>query len=182
MLKIKNQKRDPIVPPVTISALYDLSSFRHWNDVVINQKEFDFTRKELRHDRKVMARALLALGVKKGDIILVATGREMYENILMFLAANKIGAVVSFLDERTSRDTLLHYIEEFKSSVVVTYKYNSKRIKELKRDAKTVKTVINFDGRMIDEGDIDPDQTEVIEMSALDSIWVGKLKISEIAE
>ncbi len=181
MLKIKNQKRDPIVPPVTISALFDLSSFRHWKNVVVNQKEFDFTRKELKHDRKIVARALLKLGVKKGDVILVATGREMYENILLFLAANKIGALVSFLDERTSRDTLLHYIEEFKSSVVVTYKYNSKRIKELKNDSKTVKTVINLDGRMIDEGDVDPEQTEVIEMSALDCMWVGKQTIKDVA-
>lgn len=181
MLKIKKQKRDPFVPSVTISALFDLSSFRHWDDVVVNQKEFDFTRKELKRDRKIMARALLALGVKKGDVILVATGREMYENILLFLGANKIGAVVSFLDEKTSRDTLLHYIEEFKSSVVVTYKYNNKRIKELKQDAKTVKTVINLDGRMIDEGDVDPEQTEVIEMSALDCMWVGKRTIAEVA-
>ena len=96
MLKIKGQKKDPIVPPVTISALFDLSSFRHWNNVVVNQKEFDFTRRELKSDRKIMARALLALGVKKGDIITVATGRSMYDNILIFLAANKIGALVSF--------------------------------------------------------------------------------------
>lgn len=182
MLKIKNQKRDPFVPPVTISALYNLSSFRHSKDVVINQKEFDFTRKELKHDRKIVAKALLRLGVKKGDVILVATGREMYENVLLFLAANKIGAVVSYLDEKTSRDTLLHYIEEFKSSVVVTYKYNSKKIKELKRDARIVETVINLDGRMIDEGDVDPEQTEIIEMSALDCMWVGKQKISEVAK
>lgn len=182
MLKIKNQKKDPIVPPVTISALFDLSSFQHWDDVVVNQKEFDFTRKELKHDRKVMARALLALGVKKGDIILVATGREIYENILLFLAANKIGAVISFLDERTSRDTLLHYIEEFNASVVVTYKYNARRIKELKRDAKAVKTVINLDGWMVDEGDIDPEQTEIIEVSALDHMWVGKQTVRKVAE
>ena len=141
MLKIKNQKRDPIVPPVTISAIFNLSSFRHWNNVVVDQKEFEFTRKELKADRKVMAKALLALGVKKGDIIMVATGRGMYDNILLFLAANKIGAIVAFLDEKTPRDTLLHYIEEFNSKIVVTYKYSDKRIKELKRDAKIVKSV-----------------------------------------
>ena len=33
MLKIKNQKKDPIVPPLSISALYNLSSFRHWNEI-----------------------------------------------------------------------------------------------------------------------------------------------------
>ena len=182
MLKLKGQKKDPIVPPLTISALYDLSSFRHSKQVVVNQKEFDFTRAELRRDRRVMVRALLSLGVKKGDVILVATGRSMYDNVLIFLAANKIGALVSFLDEKTPRETLLHYIEEFKSSVVVTYKYSDKRIKELKRDAKMVKTVINLDGAIIDAGDIDEEQTEILEMSVLDHMFVGKQTIRKVAE
>lgn len=182
MLKIKGQKKDPIVPPLTISALFDLSSFRHSKQVVVNQKEFDFTRSELKRDRKVMAKAFLALGVKKGDVILVATGRSMYDNVLIFLAANKIGALVSFLDEKTPRETLLHYIEEFNSSVVVTYKYSDKRIKELKREAKNVKMVINLDGAIIDAGDVDEEQTEILEMSVLDHIFVGKQTIRKVAE
>ena len=182
MLKIKNQKKDPIVPPVTISALFDLSSFRHWNNVVVNQKEFDFTRRELKSDRKIVARALLALGVKKGDIITVATGRSMYDNSLLFLAANKIGALVSFLDEKTPRETLLHYIDDFRSKVVVTYKYSDRRIKDLKRDAKSLKTVINLDGEIIVAGDVDEEQTEILEMSALDHMWVGKQTVRKMAE
>lgn len=182
MLKIKHQKRDPIVPPLSISALFNLSSFRHWNDVVINQKEFDFTRRELKHDRLILAKAFLQLGIKKGDIITVATGRSMYENVLIFLAANKIGAIVAFLDEKTPRETLLHYLDEFKSTLLITYKYNSKRITQLKQEAKSVKHVINLDGEMIAQGDIDDSQTEDLEMSALDGIWLGKQKISQVAE
>ncbi len=182
MLKIKGQKKDPIVPPLSISALYNLSSFRHWNQIVVNQKEFDFTRRELKSDRKIVAKALLSLGIKKGDIITVATGRSMYDNVLLFLAANKIGAIVSFLDEKTPRETLLHYIEDFNSKVVVTYKYNDKRIKELKHDAKSIKTVINLDGKLIDEGDIDEAQEEDIEMSVLDHMWVGHQTIREVAK
>lgn len=181
MLKIKHQKKDPIVPPLTISALFNLSSFRHWRDVVIDQKEFEFTRKELKKDRDILARAFLALGVKKGDVITVASGRSMYEGVLIFLAANKIGAVVSFLDEKTPRETLIHYLNEFKSEILITYKTHAKRIKELKHDAKTVKHVINLDGGMIDDGDIDESQTEIIERSALDGIWYGKQPISKIA-
>ena len=86
MLKIKGQKRDPLVPPISISALFNLSSFRHWDDIVINQKELDFTRRELKQDAKILAKAFLQLGIKKHDIITVATGRSMYENVLIFLA------------------------------------------------------------------------------------------------
>ncbi|MBQ1298488.1 acyl--CoA ligase [Candidatus Saccharibacteria bacterium] len=182
MLKIKNQKRDPLVPPVSVSALFNLSSFRHWDDVVVNQKEIDFTRRELKQDQKTLAKAFLQLGIKKGDIITVATGRSMYENILIFLSANRIGAIVSFLDEKTPRETLIHYLDEFKSPLLITYKFKDKRIKELKRDAKSVKHVINLDGKTVDEGGPDDEQLEDIEVFALDSFWLGKQNIKAIAE
>lgn len=182
MLKIKNQKRDPFVPHISISTLFNLSSLRHWDDVVINQKELDFTRRELSHNRRILAKAFLELGVKKGDIITVATGRSMFENVLIFMAANRLGAIVSFLDERTPRDTLIHYLDEFKSEILITYKYKDKRIKELKRDAKTLKHVINMDGRTVDETGPDEDQEEDIEFSSLDGFWVGKQTITRIAE
>ena len=182
MLKIKNQKRDPSVPPISISTLFKLSSFRHWDDVVINQKELDFTRRELKHDQKLLTKAFLQLGTKKGDIILVATGRSMYENVLIFLAANRIGAIVSFLDEKTPRDTILHYLDEFNSKILITYKYSDRRIREMKKDAKGLKFVINMDGRTVDEAGPDDEQTEDIEFAALDGFWLGKQNIQVIAD
>lgn len=175
MLKIKNQKKDPMVPPLTISALFDLSSFRHNKSVVVNQKEMNVTRAEVKRDRKILAKALLELGVKKGDIIMVATGRSMYDNILIFLAANRIGAVVSFLDEKAPRENLIRYLDEFQSKVLFTYKKTAGKIKELKRDAKSVKTVINMAGY--------DDATEGAEYATiLDSFMVGKVPVTKIAE
>ncbi|MBR3332148.1 acyl--CoA ligase [Candidatus Saccharibacteria bacterium] len=182
MLKIKNQKRDPLVPPLSISALYSLSSFQHLNHTVVNQKEFNYTRRELSQDRRNLAKVFLELGVKPGDIILVATSRSMYENIAIFLAANRLGAIVSFLDEKTARDTLLHYLEEFNSSLLITYKYSDKRIKDIKHNAKSLKNVINIDGYFVDNGDPDDEQTETIKASVLDHMWLGKKKLSTIAK
>ena len=69
MLKIKHQKKDPFVPPISISALFNLSCFLHNKNVAIDQNEFRITRKQIKHDKKILVRALLALGIKKGDII-----------------------------------------------------------------------------------------------------------------
>lgn len=182
MLKIKGQKRAPFVPPVSIYTLFKLSSFRHWDDVVVNQKEIDFTRRELKQDIKVLSRAFLQLGVKKGEIILVATGRPMYESILIFLAANRIGAIVSFLDEKSTRDTVVHYLEEFNSRILVTYKYSDKRIDSLKHDVKALKYVINLDGRTVDEAGPDDAQEYDVEFHALDGFWLDGKNISIIAD
>ena len=182
MLKIKGQKRDPLVPPISISALFNLSSFKHWDYIVINQKELDFTRRELKQDAKILAKAFLQLGIKKHDIITVATGRSMYENVLIFLAANRLGIIVSFLDEKTARDTLIHYLEEFNSKLLITYKYSDKRIHDLKHDVKSLQYVINLDGRTVDEAGPDDEQTEDIEFHALDGFWLGKTNIAVVAD
>ena len=183
MLKIKHQKRDPLVPPISVSALFNLSSFGHNDDVVANQKELDFTRRELKQDIKTLAKAFLELGLKKGDIITVATGRSMYENILIFFTANRLGIIVAFLDEKTARDTLLHYLDEFNSPLLITYKATDKRIKDLKHDAKSVKHIINLDGRTIDEAGPDDEQLEDIEFHALDGFLLnGHQPITKIAE
>ena len=146
MLKIKHQKRDPFVPPLSVSALFTLSCLGHGEAVAINQNEQNFTRKEMKRDRKMLAKAFLQLGVKSGDIIVVTTGRPIYESIIIFLAANKIGAAVVYMSETTLRDSLLYYIEEFKSPLVITYKYTDGRVKRLKKDAKVIKNIINLDG------------------------------------
>ena len=183
MLKIKHQKRDPLVPPISVSALFNLSSFGHNDEVVANQKELDFTRRELKQDIKRLAKAFLELGLKKGDIITVATGRSMYENILIFLTANRLGMIVAFLDEKTARDTLLHYLDEFNSPLLITYKATDKRIKDLKHDVKSVKNIINLDGRTVDESGPDDEQLEDIEFHALDGFLLnGHQPITKIAE
>ena len=183
MLKIKHQKRDPLVPPISVSALFNLSSFGHNDDVVANQKELDFTRRELKQDIKTLAKAFLELGLKKGDIITVATGRSMYENILIFFTANRLGIIVAFLDEKTARDTLLHYLDEFNSPLLITYKATDKHIKDLKHDTKSVKHIINLDGRTVDEAGPDDEQLEDIEFHALDGFLLnGHQPITKIAE
>lgn len=152
MLRIKSQKRDPLVPPISISKLFDISCINHLDDIAVDQKELRITRRKLKEDQKTLAKAFLQLGIKRGDIITVATGRSMYDSILIFLAANKIGAVVSFLDEKVARDTLLHYLEQFKSPLLVTYRKGAKTIKDIKEEAKTVKHVMNLDGTSSIEG------------------------------
>jgi acyl-coenzyme A synthetase/AMP-(fatty) acid ligase len=165
MLKIKHQKEDPFVPPISISALFNLSCFLHNKNVAIDQNEFRITRKQIKHDKKILVRALLALGIKKGDIITVATGRPIYECILLFLSANQIGAIITFVDEKSTRTQILQFLEDYNSPLLVTYQKSASKIKELKKEAKSVKNVINLEGT-----------------TSIDGMRVGKISVSKIAE
>lgn len=164
MLKIRHQKRDPLVPPISISALFTLSCFGHNKDIAINQNDIDIPRYIIKKDRKILAKALLELGIKSGDIITVATGRPIYECILLFLAANQIGAIITFVDEKSTRAQILQFLEDYNSPLLVTYQKTSGKLKELKKQAKSVKNIINIEGT-----------------TSIDSFFVGKTSIKKIA-
>ncbi len=146
MLKIPSQQRDPIVPPISISALFDISCINHLGDIAVDQKDLKVTRRQFKSDRDTLAKAFLKLGIKKGDIITVVTGRSLYDSLLIFMASNKIGAIVAFLDEKTPKETLIHYLDDFNSPLLVTYQKSTKIIKELKSGVKSIRHTLNLDG------------------------------------
>lgn len=134
------------IPPLSVSALVDLVNLGHKDDLAVNQKEENITYRQLKGDRKILAKAFLQLGIKKGDIITVGTSRSMYENILIFLAANQIGAVVAFFDETTTYSVLTGYLEEFNSPLLICYQKKEKYLQKIKSDVKNLKHIINLDG------------------------------------
>ncbi len=164
MLKIKHQKHDPLVPPISIAALFNISCLGHKKSIAINQNDVNINRKTIKKDIITLEKALLALGIKTGDIITVATGRPIYESILLFLAANRIGAIITFVDEKSTRTQILQFLKDYNSPLLVTYQKSSGKIKELKKEAKSVKNVINLEGT-----------------TNIDSFFVGKTSIKKIA-
>ncbi len=144
MLEIKGQKPDPSVPPLNMYGMFLLSSTGHWNDVVVDEKFFRYTRREMKRDIETLARALLVLKVKSGDIVTIATGRSMYANLVIFFALNRLGAIACFHDEKISRSALIHYLDEFNSKVLFVYNWNTSQIKDLRWNCKSVKYVINM--------------------------------------
>ena len=48
--------------------------------------------------------------------------------------------------------------------------------------SKTIQNILNLDGKLIDEGDINDSQEEDIEMSVLDHIWLGAQTVRKVAE
>ena len=153
------------VPPMSVSALVDLVNFGHGDDLVVVQKEEKVTYRQLRGDRTILAKAFLQLGVKKGDIIAVGTSRSIYENILIFLAANQIGAMVCFFDEKTTYSVLTGYLEEFAAPILITYQKSEKYIEKIKGDVKSLKKVINLDGSV-----------------SIDGFLVGKTDVMSLAQ
>lgn len=177
MLKIKGQKPDPMIPPISLFALLKLSNTGHMDDVVVAERPLRFTRRDLMRDVKNLAKALLELEVKPGEIVTVATGRSMYANIVIAFAVNRLGATICFIDEKTPRETLINHLDEFRSRVVFTYRRGSQWGKDLGRAAKSVEYVIDMDLHH-DASDVSGESKSVLDRFYLGPALVIKAVLS----
>lgn len=121
MLKIKGQKPDPLFPLVNVYALLKISCIGHEDDIVADENRLTFTRREMLRDIETLAKALMELGVRPDDVVVSATGRSLYENVLIFFAANRLGARACFFNENLAREDLVYYLKKFEAKVLFTY-------------------------------------------------------------
>ena len=84
---------------------------------------------EMINDSITMSKALKELGIKKGDIISVSMP-NYYQGVITFLAANRIGAITTFINSMSSIEEVLGYLNEFESTLFINYdkdeEYNRK--------------------------------------------------------
>lgn len=88
------------------------------------------------------AKALLRYGVKKGDIVTIASP-TLPEAIYLFYALSKIGAIANMVDPRTSKEGIEDYINEVESDMLFIVDVAYPKVKDVKKNT-TVKEVVTI--------------------------------------
>lgn len=89
-----------LVPKMSVARFMRLTSIGHGKNIAIQEGERKIERRELLREVNWLAKALVRLNVRPGDIVMVTTAEPRWETIVIFLAANQIGAVVMIVDEK----------------------------------------------------------------------------------
>ena len=115
-------------------------------DRLIKEMRDDYTYKNclksLIKNSEIVARAFKELGVKAGDVVTICM-ENSYQAILAFLAANKIGAITTFLNYKESPHEIKKYLNLFESPVFINYNKDEAYNEDIKKDTK-VKTIITL--------------------------------------
>lgn len=106
------------LPECTIYEYLWENNKDHKNDIALVYFDKKITYGELFENINKASRALNALGVKCGDIVIMAT-ITLPETIYAFYALNRLGAVPNIVDPRTSTEGIHNYIEEVNAKYVV---------------------------------------------------------------
>lgn len=87
------------------------------------------------------SRALLAMGVKKGDVVMMSLP-NIPEASYVFYAVNRIGAVLNTFDPRTSVEVIKQDILESKGNILIVVDVVFPKIKEILSETQITNTVL----------------------------------------
>lgn len=136
-------KLHPVIPNLSIANAVDLINLFNGNQDAVDSVYLSVNYRELQKNSDILAKSFRELGVRAGDIVTVCMDNT-YQAILVFLAANKIGAITTFLNYRESKHEIKNYLNLFESPILVNFNKDSEYNEEIKRDTK-VRNIITLD-------------------------------------
>lgn len=140
---LKYYTEEAINVPMPEGSIFDFLYERnkaHLDDTALDYFGRKITYKTLFENIEKAAKGFTALGVKRGDIVIVATVTTP-ETIYAFYALNRIGAVSNMVDPRTSVEGLRDYIREVDARHIISLDACYPKMIEVSRDTN-VKTII----------------------------------------
>ena len=119
---LKYYSEEAINAPLPECTMYEYlweNNKDHLGNIALNYYDRKITYGELFENIEKAAKAFYALGVKQGDIVVLATVTTP-ETIYAFYGLNRLGVVSNMVDPRTSTEGIKTYITEVDARLVLT--------------------------------------------------------------
>ncbi len=144
-------KKNPIIPNISVyDSLIMLSKF-YRNECAVDCLDLQVSYNKLIDNSVIISRALKELGIKKGDIVTVSMP-NFYQAIAVFFAANRIGAVTTFLNSSSNVEEVKYYLNLFESSLFINFDKTREYNEAIKNSTK-VKNVVTLNKMDINKKD-----------------------------
>lgn len=134
--------RNPIIPDMSIYNTINMLSTFYRKEEAIDCLDLNVNYNEMINDTVLLSKTFKELGIKKGDIISVSMP-NFYQGVIVYLAANRIGAVTTFINSMSSIEEVLGYLNEFESSLFINFNKDSVYNKKIKDNSK-VRNIITL--------------------------------------
>ena len=165
--------RHPVIPNMSVYNSIQLINTFYKKKDAIDCIDLNASYEQLINDSVIISKALKELGVKKGEIVSVCMP-NYYQAVATFLACNRIGAVVTFLNANASKDEICDYLNTFESSVFINFDKTDLENEEIKNNS-CVRYIITLDKSKVNNLLMDKDyhithNDSFIDFSSLESI------------
>lgn len=136
-------EKNPIIPNLSIYNTLNMLKIIYNNHIAIDCLDLKITYKKLLETSKIISKSFKELGIKEKDIITVFMP-NYYQAVAIFLAANRIGAITSFLNPGCTTEEIEYYLNIFESPLFINYDKTKEYNKRIQEKTK-VKQIITLD-------------------------------------
>lgn len=134
--------KNPIIPNMSVYNILKLINVFNGNEQAINCLNLNVTYNELIKDVDTLAKAFKELGIKANDIIPVCMP-NLYQELVCFLAANKIGSIITFLNYQSTIEEIKYYLNMFSSPLFINYD-KDREYNEIIKNGTKVRQIITL--------------------------------------
>ena len=147
----KFSERHPVIPSISFSDIMDLMFFIQGDHNIVDCLDLEVNTKEFKKDSLLFAKALLELGVRPNDVVVVSMP-NYYQAIPVFKATNMIGAVTTYLNPLASIEETKEYLNKYESPIFITCYKGEEYNNSIKQGTK-VKHIISMKEEFVNSRD-----------------------------
>lgn len=173
-------ERNPIIPGfLSVSQVLDfLFKFQGKHDV-INCMDLIVNTSEFVKDAELLSEVFLELGIKPGDIVCCSMP-NYYQALLTFKAANRIGAITTFLNPIANENEIFEYLNEYECKVFLNCNKQDDYNEKVKKNTN-VNYIISLDEKLVNDRDFgkvaNSDYSDIINFNGIKNIGLNKNRI-----
>lgn len=153
-------ERHPIIPQLSFSDVMDFMFAIQGEHNIVDCLDLEVNTKQFQKDSLLIAKALLELGVRPKDIVVVSMP-NYYQAIPIFKATNMIGAITTYLNPLSSIKETKEYLNMYDSPIFVTCYKGEEYNKDIKNGTH-VKHVISMREELVNSRDFNISENNII--------------------
>ncbi len=135
-------EKKPIIPNVDIYTLLKITSMPNLQKTAVDCDDLRVSYKKFLKDIKNISNAMKELGIKSNDIVAVSMP-NYYQALLIYFAANRLGATVTYLNYFSPKEETVAYLNQFESPILINYDKSKEYNEYVKKESK-VKYIISL--------------------------------------
>lgn len=132
--------KHPFIPNTSVYNMTKFINLFNGKNTSLDCYDLSISYKEFDNLVNAMAKSMKELGVRENDIITVVTP-NIIQGILVFYAANKIGATVTFLNSNSNSKEINSYLNEYESKLYFNFGKDEELSKQETKGTKVLNTV-----------------------------------------
>ncbi|MEG1851122.1 MAG: class I adenylate-forming enzyme family protein [Bacilli bacterium] len=152
--------KHPIIPSLSLYNAISLTSKLYKKETSIDCLDLNLSYEELIDKVVTISKAFKELGAKKGDIISVSMP-NLYQAVAAYLAANRIGATITFLNYDANIEEIEKHLNMFESQIFVNFDKDRVYNEKIKTNTK-VRQIITLSNKEINNKEFDEQRNSLI--------------------